>query len=132
MHGMLPASWHHDAISRRPPLTVGLYVALYGVFFAAALLGAHPTALLVVTLVLLAALLAWLWSGGRVAWAVFVLLDLSVIVTAPFSAPDWVALGCAVVGLALLLAPSTRGYMRGPRARRRAPRATAANATAGS
>lgn len=88
---------------------------------------AEVSALLAISVLLLAALLAGLWRGNRFAWCTLLALEVSIVVSHPFDPPAWWAVLANLAGLALLLVPQTRRYVwRKPRE----PRATQTGATA--
>ena len=99
-------------MTKFPPPTVLLYLAQWAVTLVLALVVAADNATVVVTVIVLAIPLLWLWRGSRVAWMVLVALQVAVLIGAPFDPPPWWALLLNILALGLLLAAPTRRHVR--------------------
>jgi hypothetical protein len=101
----------------RAPWTVIAFVLLQLQIPINALTDEKVSADTAVSLLIFTILMGFLWRGSRVAWTILFVLEAFAVLVQPFDPAPWWAWALNLIGLALLIAPPTRGHVWGSRAR---------------
>ncbi len=88
-----------------------VYVLGWVALLLVALVVAFDSPTVVVTVVLMGLALGALWRGSRTAWVLLLLLEVSLLVSAPFTATPWWAIPVSILALGLLVASPTRHHI---------------------